>query len=307
LPLLQSGRSFKFAIVEGGKDPDEVLREQGPAALKQQLSQTTAFVDALFIRERDLEPIDTPERRSGFKGRLRQAASVIADKDLQQAYREALLDRYDGLFTQRAAQAGEGRPWSGQRPGQRQGRRGGGPDPWASAAPTAAGKAAAKRLAQSLEAMPAALARFVVEDPAVLDDHMEDAFTAGGFGEPGLAKLTKEITRLRLESEHLDSGPLARHLASCGFSVLLTDIDRAAASSGAPFLREDVSLDARRSQWSRLFVALARAAALDDAIDAAKGNLRGRSDMAAFERLKTERDALKRAIRTGTIWAEGGS
>jgi DNA primase len=72
-------------------------------------------------------------------------------------------------------------------------------------------------------------------------------------------------------------------------------------------LKEDVSLDARRSQWSRGFGALSRAAALDDAIVAAKGNLGGREDMAAFERLKAERDALKRAIRTGTIWTEDGS
>ena len=48
-------------------------------------------------------------------------------------------------------------------------------------------------------------------------------------------------------------------------------------------------------------------AALDEAIASAKGNLSGRSDMEALERLKGERDALKRAIRTGTIWAGDGS
>ncbi|PHY12784.1 DNA primase, partial [Caulobacter sp. B11] len=53
LPLLKPGRSFRFALVTGGKDPDDVLREQGPAALKAQLSQTTPFVEQLFVRERD--------------------------------------------------------------------------------------------------------------------------------------------------------------------------------------------------------------------------------------------------------------
>ena len=43
-------------------------------------------------------------------------------------------------------------------------------------------------------------------------------------------------------------------------------------------------------EWAEL-------AALDEAIGSAKGNLRGRSDMEALERLKGERDALKRAIR----------
>ena len=43
LPLLKPGKSFRFAIVEGGKDPDDVLREQGAAALKSQLAQFDAL------------------------------------------------------------------------------------------------------------------------------------------------------------------------------------------------------------------------------------------------------------------------
>ena len=172
---------------------------------------------------------------------------------------------------------------------------------------TAEGKAAAKRLAATLAPGAAALALGAILDPAVLDEHLEDGFTARGFGEPALSELVREIIRLRLDADHLDSASLRRHLASCGFSALLTDIERAAANSGAPMINQDVSLDARRSQGSRGFAALSGAAALDDAISAAKGNLGAREQMAAFERLKTERDALKRAIRTGTIWTQDGS
>jgi len=96
LPHLKPGRSFRFAIVSGGKDPDDVLREQGPAALKAQLSQTTPFVDALFTLQREMEPLDTPERRASLKGRLRNVAAAIQDKDLSQAYRDELLGRFDG-------------------------------------------------------------------------------------------------------------------------------------------------------------------------------------------------------------------
>ncbi|MDB5446014.1 MAG: primase, partial [Phenylobacterium sp.] len=305
LPLLKPGKSFKFAIVEGGKDPDEVLREQGPVALKAQLARTTPFVEALFVRERDLEPLDTPERRAGLKGRLRHAAGQIADKDLQQAYREALLQRFDDLFAsaraERRSEAERPNQRGGFRRGQGQGRE------WAPLGSTPEGKAAAKRLAGTMASTAAALALAAVNDPVVLDEHLEDAFTANGFGEPALAEMVKEVIRLRLEADHLDSATLGRHLASCGFSALLTDIERAAANSGAPILKDDVSLDARKSQWSRGFAALSRAAALDDALAAAKGSLSGRADMAAFERLKAERDTLKRAIRTGTIWTGDGS
>jgi DNA primase len=318
LPHLKPGRSFQFAIVEGGKDPDEVLRELGPQALRAQLAQATPFVEALFVRERDLEPIDTPERRAGLKQRLRQAAGLIADKDLQQAYRDDLLARFDAIFAARraersaeAARAGNGQGWKNQgwKPdgGGRGGFRRGGAYEAPPQGSTAEGKAAAKRLAHNLSAMASALTVAAVQDPALLDGHLEDSFTANGFGEPALQDLLKEIIRLRLEHDHLDTAALRRHLAQCGFSALLTDIERAAAHAGAPMLKDDVSLDARRSQWSRGFGALCRAAALDDAIVQAKGAIGGRSEMAALERLKSERDTLKRAIRTGTIWTEDGS
>ena len=44
----------------------------------------------LFRREVEVEPLDTPERRAGLKGRLRQAAAAIQDKDLAEQYRRAL-------------------------------------------------------------------------------------------------------------------------------------------------------------------------------------------------------------------------
>ena len=306
LPLLKPGKSFKFAIVEGGKDPDEVLREQGAPALRAQLSQTTAFVDALFTREHDLEPLDTPERRAGFKNRLRNAAGQIADKDLQQAYREALMERFDATGPKaRAAPEQGARPQRGNAGGSR-GWRGGGRE-WIDPAPTEAGREAARRLAVSIDPVAAALAKYAIAAPGVLDEHLENSFLAKGFGVEALAKLTGETIGFRLEADHLDSATLARHLASCGFNALLTDIDRAAAKSGAPILKPDVSLDVARSQWSQAFAGLSRLVALDEAIASAKGNLSGRSDMEALERLKGERDTLKRAIRTGTIWAGEGS
>ena len=61
----------------------------------------------------------------------------------------------------------------------------------------------------------------------------------------------------------LTSRRLARHLAARGFGALLSEIDRAAAKSGAPFLRSDVTLARARSQWSHAFEVLNRMAALE--------------------------------------------
>jgi DNA primase len=105
----------------------------------------------------------------------------------------------------------------------------------------------------------------------------------------------------------LDSDALARHLAGIGFGALLGEIDKAAPKAGAPFLSSDISPTVARSQWSHAFEAVSRMAALGDAIEAAKKDLDGRAGMEAIERMKVERDALRRAIGTGTVWGDGGS
>ena len=299
LPLLKASRSFKFALTLGGKDPDDVLREQGASALKARLAETTPFVDLLFARERDAEPLDTPERRAGLKQRLRKAVAEITDPDLVQAYREALQQRFDALFPVAAAPpAYDG----GRRRREFRGREFRGPDPRL----TDEGRAAAKRLTRDIDPLAAAFAKYAIADPAVLDPYL-DELTARGLGDPALEDLTSEIIRLRLEAEHLDTGALQRHLATRGLSALLTDIDRAAAKSGAPFIQSDVTLAAARSQWSHAFSAMNRLAALEVAMDQAKQALAAGASAEQVIALKTERDSLRRALKTGTIWGEDGS
>jgi DNA primase len=298
LPRLSAGRSFRIAAVAGGKDPDEILREQGAAALKAQLAQTTPFVEALFTRERDREPLDTPERRAGLKQRLRAAAKSIADPDLATAYREDLFARFDALTAPPARRAP---PYSSRAPGAGRGYRQGPPPP----APAGSeARVAANRLARRLDPIAAALALHAMEDPTVLDDHLED-IQARGLGDPALDEFAKEIIRLRLEDGRLDTEGLNSHLASRGFAALLMDVRRAAPFAGAPFMEKNVNLIAARSQWSNGFVALSRAAALDDAVALAKQGLAAGEDSGAFMALKRERDSLRRAIAARNIWTTG--
>jgi DNA primase len=309
LPLLKAGRSLRFAMVTGGKDPDDVLREQGAAALKAQLSQTVPFVEALFALQRDAEPLDTPERRAGLKARLRAAAATIQDKDLSQEYRNDLLRRVDGLNAPAQGASGQGgygqtrparAPFVPRKPGS-------GPyvPPLIN---TQEGRAAARRLSASLDPLVAAVAQGALLHPDWLDPVLE-VLQVHGFGDQALDDLAKEIIRLRLDSDVLDTEALTRHLASVGFSILLSEIDKAALNAGAPFLNQDASLADARSQWSHAFDGLIRMAALERALLAAKSGLGSGddanvSDAAEFMRLKLERDGLRRAIKTGTFWTD---
>ncbi len=293
LPQLKPGRSFRFVLLTGGQDPDDVLREKGALALRDMLSRTKPLVEILFQKERDVEPLDTPERRAGFKQRLRNAAAAVPEGDLASEYRRQLLAGFDQMFPRDTPMNREKAPW----------RKGGFHAPGGS---SMEGKAAAASLALSIEPTVAAVAQGVLDDPARLDDHLE-ALQTYGFGDPALHGLAREIVRLRLEADSLDSGSLNRHLAQAGLGASIREIERAALKSGAPFLSTDMMLADARVSWSQAFEVLTRLAALEEALDSAKSESGTVFDAEAFKRLKAERDALKRAIKLGTIWAPAPS
>ena len=166
-------------------------------------------------------------------------------------------------------------------------------------------KAARKELADSLHPVAAAVAKAAILEPHWLDDQLETVQDCG-FGDAQLDDLAREIIRLRLEGD-LDSDTLTRHLAHRGFSAQLRELDKAATKSGAPFLDPDLSPAAARALWSHAFSALTRLAALESALISAKADAADASGMSALMRLKTERDSLRRAIKTGTIWTDDGS
>ena len=295
LPLLKAGRSFRFALLEGGQDPDDILREKGAPALRHALDDTKPFAEVLFKREAEVEILDTPERRAGMKGRLRQAAATIQDKDLSEQYRRELFDRFDALFPARS-QVPQAR---GQSVG---GRWKPGPPP--RLGQTAEGAQAMHSLSRSIEPVAAALAHGAIEDPERMDDYLE-AIAAHGFGEPALDGLAQALVRLRFADQEngqsLDSAAVRRHLALSGHDALVREVEKAAAKSGAPFLAANAPLAEARTRWSQAFDALTRVAALEDALVSARA-VPGQDE--AFRRLKAERDALRRAIKAGTIWED---
>ncbi|MBJ7483786.1 DNA primase, partial [Brevundimonas sp.] len=294
LPLLKPGRSFRFALLEGGQDPDDILRDKGAPALRQAMGETRPFAEMLFRREVEVEPLDTPERRAGLKGRLRAAAALIQDKDLAEQYRHEMFDRFDGLFPSRTAPQARPQPAGGRwRPG---------PPP--KLGQTSEGAQAMQSLSRSIEPVAAALAHGAIEDPERMDDHLE-AISSHGFGDAALDGLAHELVRLRFSDAAMDSALLRRRLSASGHDDLLREVEKAAAKSGAPFLDATSSTADARLSWAQGFEALTRVAALEQALASAKSGADQTFDAPAFSRLKAERDALRRAVRTGEIWGAG--
>ncbi|WP_297512796.1 DNA primase [uncultured Caulobacter sp.] len=307
LPLLKPGRSFLFSMPVGGKDPDDVLREQGPAALRAQLADTKPFVQQLFERERDLEPLDTPEQRTNLKVRLRTMAATIADKDLAHAYKEELLDRLDEMRAARrikpdasdAARTMSRARWdNAPRRGGRARLEGA----------TAEGRHAAAALQQAPKPFSAALLVAALRDPKVVDDRIEVLMNQG-FGDQRLDAIAHELVNLRMEADHVEAEMLRGRLASAGFDeAALAALERAASHVTALDASRSAAQspdEAVRALWSQAFDLLLRLTALERAVDDAKTDLADESDFQTLLRLKTERDAVKRLIDSGG-WTDPG-
>ncbi|WP_372784206.1 DNA primase [Phenylobacterium sp.] len=294
LPLLKPGKSFQFAIVEGGKDADEVLREQGPAALKAQLAKATPFAEALFIRERDAEPYDTPERKTALKTRLRKLAATIADGDLAQAYKEDLLGRFEQLWPTRAPVYTVGaaaREMSRARWDKRRN-----PNGISDAAATPEARDASRRLRASPRPLAAALALAAVRDPGVIDEKIE-LVGARGFGDDKLDSLAQELVRLRYETEGMAFDAALRHLDARGFgpaNLATLEQDARRAGVSAPFLQ--ATGERARDLWRQAFDLLMQLESLERAVEAAARDLDRDHDSSTLISLKTERDLLRKLV-----------
>ncbi len=107
LPGLQPGRSVFFCLLSDGMDPDDLIRDKGPAAMGKALDGALPLVEVLWQRERDLEAVDTPERQAGLEQRLMQAASTIQNGAVKSAYERELKARMrDYLWQMRSAKRG---------------------------------------------------------------------------------------------------------------------------------------------------------------------------------------------------------
>jgi len=86
LPALKVGKTFRFAFMQGGKDPDELIRQKGLEAFKDVLLGSLALWDVLWERETSGQKFDTPDARAKLEHKLYSIIRAIEDKVVNTAY-----------------------------------------------------------------------------------------------------------------------------------------------------------------------------------------------------------------------------
>ena len=98
LPLLEAGKSLRFAIMPEGMDPDDLIRASGAAAMQDRLDQAQPMVRLLWQREIEGRVFDSPERKAALDKALREKIMLIRDPSLRSHYGQEINQLRRTLF-----------------------------------------------------------------------------------------------------------------------------------------------------------------------------------------------------------------
>ena len=216
IPLLKPGLSLRFAWMPAGEDPDSLVRAKGAAGFREELVRMEPLVDVLWRQVLADRPLDTPERRAGFRKDLGEAVSRIVDKSVADAYRQEIHRRLDDLFRPQPRSGFQG--GSGQFGGQFGGQR---PRFPGRQPPMPVGGEAAKRGTANIQRTPYELILItLVNHPDLISRHCEMVGEVE-FPRGELDSLKGAIIDLAAGQPHLDSKGFRNQLNNLGFAGTL--------------------------------------------------------------------------------------
>ena len=93
LPFLRENSEVKFAFVTGGKDPDEILKNQGESAMRKIIDNATPLIDFLWESVNKNYLVNTPGGRTSAEKYLKDCISKIQDKIFQNEINEEYNSR----------------------------------------------------------------------------------------------------------------------------------------------------------------------------------------------------------------------
>ncbi len=253
LPMLAARQSLRFAFIPDGRDPDDVVREEGPAAMEAVLASARPFIDVLWEREEAAAPLETPEQRADLKGRLFAAAARIEDEAVSSQYRQMLLERYDERFGWKAkkgrgkynARSGGRRPY---RPGERY------VDPDAPPHSDTVAAARASRLARVRDAR--RLLRAVMVRPELLDA-VAETLAQLELDDPDHQAVRDALLDAAENVTPIDKLPLDVHFANHGLDAVVRPILDNRGGAVAPICSDDDDDAAAVRAWERAAAAYA--------------------------------------------------
>ena len=252
LPLLAPGKSLRFARLPDDRDPDDLVRQEGAAALRAVVERAQAPVDLLWSSEAEAVRPDSPDRRARFSRSLLALASGIRDDTVRRYYEAEILSRLRERFGVNL------RPAAGPRQPATPSLAGGGRE---------RGEARIAGLRRRLveRALSAALNR-----PALAVEFAQEIAELDCEGDAQLDRLCQEILGLAAGGEGVDPAVWRANLEAAGLSGAVRGVLCEAVYGLAPFARPAASAEEAREGMEQVFAACRSAAVERDVAAAAE-------------------------------------
>lgn len=235
LPLLQAGHTLRFAFMPDGKDPDDILREQGAGALRDVFKKTRSLAELLWEREVGVEPLDDPDRRASFRRRIRTLLAQITEPDIRAEYKREFDHRMEAAFGTPSQRA----PWTGK------GKKG-----FPRLGPSAELRRAAKGNPGAADARILLLA--VIEWPELAADQVE---TLAHLTLGSLDLLRDTVLDACSSGQSVQSDWLRARLVEAGFAAELKRLDGERGPMRAAIGGAQASGEQRSEAWIKLAAA----------------------------------------------------
>ncbi|MCF1463785.1 DNA primase [Agrobacterium vitis] len=245
LPHLKPGKSVRFAMLPDGKDPDDLVKQDGRAPFDRVLAEARSLDEMVWLRETGQGRFDTPEQRAELEARLKQIVNIIADENVRRHYQQNVRDRLYGFFQGRGQGQGAGRAgrgnferggggFTGNRPGNGRFQNGAG-GRGAPAGQRPGSTMASDRLTRSgmvsrshdqPSLRESVLALTIVNHPQLLQEDY-DEISCIDFDSRDLQRLWPAVlTAVAQTGAQLTREDLYERLMSAGFDALLKALDQ---------------------------------------------------------------------------------
>ncbi|MEP6064649.1 MAG: DNA primase [Paracoccaceae bacterium] len=279
LPALEAGQSLRFALMPDGKDPDDVLKASGAAALQSLLDNAIPMVSLLWKRETEGKVFDSPERKAALDKALREKIKLIKDPSIRQHYGAEIKNLRWQLFNPRRARP-QRKAWNAPEPAQ-----------------------ASTKLSVLVRAQDAVemehLREGIVLAALITAPHLTEDF------ETGLDNLVcRDISHRNLRDLVLrhwsdGEGPLREKISSALGPEALENLLSARHVAIVPCIRKPGDDDMARMTLAEEFAKLATAKGLAAEIEDASEDLKGVADEGLTWRLAQATQAANAASRSG--------
>jgi DNA primase len=313
LPHLKPGFSLQFAFLPNGLDPDDLVRQHGPAVFREILeNRTRALFDVLLEREEQQgPPAVTPEQQAALEARLKRLVGQIADSDVRARYsqelRETLRAKSTKLMKALAPATGRRRPpfasrrrdntqldWRLRERASERARLGGMPR----ASTPQAGVPRSNDLSERVAAFPpreALLIGALVNHPHLLELYCEDIAELK-LTSPPLQRLKQALLDLLSAGAALDPASVRTHLSGVGLESVISAVERALAHTSDKFARPEAGASEAEAGWRHAFALHETQVAVPLELQLAEQAWRMEQSEDAWERIMELHDRLGRGL-----------